>query len=60
MAIEPAAAGYTSGQLPLVSVIDAVQALWLIESDLIAAETELGLAWVRLGRATGSYEALIQ
>jgi hypothetical protein len=29
MAIDPALAGYTSGQLPLVSVIEAVQALWL-------------------------------
>jgi outer membrane protein TolC len=60
MAIEPAVAGYTSGQLPLVSVIEAVQALWLVEADLIAADTELGLAWARLGRAIGSYEAMIQ
>jgi cobalt-zinc-cadmium efflux system outer membrane protein len=60
MAIEPAVAGYTSGQLPLVSVIEAVQALWLVQADLISADTELGLAWVRLGRAIGSYEAIIQ
>src|SRR6266542_4018979 len=59
MAIEPAVAGYTSGQLPLVSVIEAVQALWLVQADLIAADTELGLAWARLGRAIGSYEAMI-
>jgi outer membrane protein TolC len=59
MAIEPAVAGYTSGQLPLVSVIEAVQALWLVEADLIAADTELGLAWARLGRAIGSYEAIV-
>ena len=58
--IEPAVAGYASGQLPLVSVIEAVQALWLVQSDLIAADTELGLAWARLGRAIGSYEAIIQ
>jgi outer membrane protein, heavy metal efflux system len=58
MVIEPAVAGYASGQLPLVSVIEAVQALWLVQSDLIAADTELGLAWVRLGRAIGSYEAI--
>jgi outer membrane protein TolC len=44
MAIEPAVAGYTSGRLPLVSVIEAVQALWLVQADLIAADTELGLA----------------
>lgn len=60
MVIEPAVAGYASGQLPLVSVIEAVQALWLVQSDLIAADTELGLAWARLGRAIGSYEAIIK
>jgi len=60
MVIEPAVAGYASGRLPLVSVIEAVQALWLVQSDLIAADTELGLAWTRLGRAIGSYEAIIQ
>jgi outer membrane protein TolC len=60
MVIEPAVAGYASGQLPLVSVIEAVQALWLVQSDVIAADTELGLAWARLGRAIGSYEAIIQ
>jgi outer membrane protein TolC len=58
LAIEPAVAGYASGQLPLVSVIEAIQALWLVQSDLIAAETQLGLAWARLGRALGSYEAI--
>lgn len=60
MVIEPAVAGYAAGQLPLVSVIEAVQALWLVQADLIAADTELGLAWARLGRALGSYEAIIQ
>ena len=60
MVIAPAVAGYASGQLPLVSVTEAVQALWLIESDLIAADTELGLAWARLGRAVGSYEAIVK
>jgi outer membrane protein TolC len=60
MAVEPAVAGYTAGQVPLVSVIEAVQALWLVQADLIAADTELGLAWARLGRAIGSYEAISQ
>ena len=60
MAIEPVVANYASGQLPLVSVIEAVQALWLVQSDLIAADTQLGLAWARLGRAIGSYEAIVQ
>ena len=60
MAIDPAVAGYTAGQLPLVSVIEAVQALWLVQADLIAADTELGLAWARLGRAIGSYEGILR
>ena len=60
MAIDPAVASYASGQLPLVSVIESIQALWLVQSDLIAADTQLGLAWARLGRAIGSYEAIVQ
>jgi outer membrane protein, heavy metal efflux system len=60
MAIEPAVASYASGQLPLVSVIEAIQALWLVQSDLITADTQLGLAWARLGRAIGSYEVIVQ
>jgi outer membrane protein TolC len=60
MAIDPAVAGYSAGQLPLVSVIEAVQVLWRVQADLIAADTELGLAWARLGRALGSYEAIIR
>jgi outer membrane protein, heavy metal efflux system len=60
MAIDPAVAGYAAGQLPLVSVIESIQALWLVQADLIAAETELGLAWARLGRAIGSYEGMLR
>ena len=60
LAIDPAVAGYTAGRLPLVSVIEAVQALWLVQADLIAADTELGLAWARLGRAIGSYEGILR
>ena len=60
MAIEPVVASYASGQLPLVSVIEAIQALWLVQADLIAADIQLGLAWARLGRAIGSYEAIAQ
>jgi cobalt-zinc-cadmium efflux system outer membrane protein len=51
MAIGPAIAGYAAGQVPLVSVLEAVQALWRVQLDLIMADTELGLAWARLGRA---------
>lgn len=60
MAIAPAIAGYTAGQLPLVSVIEAVQALWAVQADVIVADVELGLAWVRLGRAIGSYEEVLR
>jgi outer membrane protein TolC len=60
MAIEPAVASYASGELPLVSVIETIQALWLVQADLIAADTQLGLAWARLGRAIGSFEAIVQ
>jgi outer membrane protein TolC len=60
MAIDPAVAGYTSGQLPLVSVIEAVQALWFVQADVIAVDTELGMAWTRLGRAIGSYEGILR
>jgi outer membrane protein TolC len=60
MAIAPAVASYGAGQLPLVSVIEAIQALWAVQSDLIVADTQLGLAWARLGRAIGSYEAIVQ
>ncbi len=58
MMIDPAVAGYAAGRLPLVSVIEAMQALWSVQSDLIAADTELGRAWARLGRAIGSYEGI--
>ncbi len=60
LTIGPAVAGYASGQLPLVSVIEAVQALWLVQADLIAADTDLGMAWARVGRALGSYEGILQ
>ena len=58
LAIQPAVSGYAAGQLPLVTVIESVQALWVVRSDLIAADTEVGVAWARLGRALGSYEAI--
>lgn len=55
-AIAPAVAGYASGTAPLVSVLDAAQALWSIESELVMAEAELGMAWVRLMRAQGQFD----
>jgi outer membrane protein TolC len=55
-AIEPMLAGYAAGQLPLVSVVEAAQALWMAQGDEVMAELELGLAWARLRRATGGPE----
>lgn len=55
MAIEPAVADYAAGRLPLVSVLGAVQALWSVQAELIDAEMQLGIAWVRMARAIGSY-----
>ncbi|HVE87068.1 MAG TPA: TolC family protein [Myxococcales bacterium] len=55
-AIDPTLAGYASGQLPLVSVIEAAQALWGAQGELVSAEFELGLAWARLHRAMGDPE----
>ena len=55
-AIAPTLAGYTSGQLPLVSVLEAAQALWSAQTELVSAEVALGLAWARLRRATGQKE----
>ena len=51
--IEPALSGYAAGTLPLVSVIDAVQAMWSAQEELLSAEAELGFAWARLRRAIG-------
>lgn len=52
-AIEPTLAAYAAGQVPLVSVVEAAQALWSAQRDLVMARTELGLAWAQLERATG-------
>ena len=55
-AIKPSIAAYAAGTLPLVSVIDAAQALWAVQAELVSAEFELGLAWARLYRAQGEIE----
>jgi len=51
-AIEPTLAAYTTGQLPLVSVIEAEQTLWMAQMNLVSAERQLGEASARLARAT--------
>ena len=52
-AIAPIVAAYASGQVPLVSVIEAVQMLWSAERALAMARSRLGEAWAQLGRAAG-------
>jgi cobalt-zinc-cadmium efflux system outer membrane protein len=54
-AIDPSVSAYAAGTAPLVSVIDTAQALWSIEAELVSAEFELGLAWVRFQRAQGQF-----
>jgi outer membrane protein, heavy metal efflux system len=53
-AIDPTLAGYAAGRLPLVSVIEAAEALWSAQAELIEAEFNLGLARARLERAMGN------
>lgn len=60
MALEPAFAGYATGTTILATVIDAAQAQWSAEAELVMAETNLGLAWARLERATGRTQELLQ
>ncbi|HEX7840538.1 MAG TPA: TolC family protein, partial [Kofleriaceae bacterium] len=52
-AIGPTLAAYAASQTPLVSAIEAAQALWDAERELAMARAELGLAWARLDRTTG-------
>ena len=52
-AISPALAAYASGQLPLVSVIEAAQVLWMSQAELLSAQAVLGMSWARLQRAQG-------
>jgi cobalt-zinc-cadmium efflux system outer membrane protein len=54
-AIKPTLAAYSSGTVPLVSILDAAQALWSVQAELVYAEVELGLAWVQLQRAQGRF-----
>lgn len=57
-AVAPALSGYTAGQLPLASVIAAVQAVWDLEQELIDAEAAAGLAAIRAARAAGTFEGV--
>ena len=54
-AISPALAAYSSGQLPLVSVIEVAQALWSAQAELLSAQAQLGMSHARLRRAMGEH-----
>lgn len=53
-AVGPALAGYSSGQLPLASVIQASQGLWSAQAELVEAEVRAAQTRARLRRATGT------
>ncbi len=57
-AVEPTIAGYTSGDLPLVSVLEMVDELTMARMELARAEREVGEAWARLDRAMGGGRAV--
>ena len=52
-AISPALAAYSASQAPMVTAIEAAQALWEAQRELAMARAELGIAWARLSRMTG-------
>jgi cobalt-zinc-cadmium efflux system outer membrane protein len=52
-AIAPNLTAYAANQAPLVSVMEAAQALWDAQRELAMARAGLGIAWARLHRTTG-------
>lgn len=56
-AVEPTLGAYASGQLPLVSALEALQTLWSAEAERVMALSALGIARARLARAVGGKEA---
>jgi len=52
-AVTAALSAYGAGSLPLVSVVDAAQALWSAQSELVQSDVALGIAWAMLERAAG-------
>lgn len=53
MALTPAEAAYASGQGSLTALIETLQTLWMVQTDLVMSRSQLALAWARLQRATG-------
>jgi outer membrane protein TolC len=52
-AIDATLTSYAAGLLPLVSVLDAMEAYWMSQTDEVMAEVELGIARARLDRSIG-------
>lgn len=60
MAVESSISAYAAGRVPLVAVVEVLQAQWGLELDLVDLDTQHGLAHARLARAMGSYEGIRQ
>ena len=54
--VDAVAAAYVAGTVPMVSALEAAQALWQTRRELVMAEASLGIAWARLARAIGRFE----
>lgn len=54
--VEAVAAAYVAGTVPMVSALEAAQALWQTRREFVMAEASLGVAWARLARAIGRFE----
>jgi cobalt-zinc-cadmium efflux system outer membrane protein len=57
VAADAVLAAYSAGTVPMVSTLDAARALWNAQQEQVMAEVELGVAWARLARAIGGFEA---
>ncbi|MBL8992907.1 MAG: hypothetical protein JNM63_06170, partial [Spirochaetia bacterium] len=51
--ISPVLSAYATGQVPLISVIEAAGTLWSAQEELVGAEYGLGVAQIKLRRAMG-------
>lgn len=56
MAVRPALAGFSSGTGVLTNVLEAIQIQWSVEAELVMAETDLALSWVKFHRASGKMQ----
>jgi outer membrane protein, heavy metal efflux system len=54
IAVRPALASFSSGTGALTTVIEAIRTQWAVEAELVMAETNLALSWVRLNRVSGN------